>query len=326
VEPHRPPHLPLRSTLLTRAALLRQVRQYFDDRGVIEVQTPCLSRDNVVDAHIDPVEVPGASLLLPSDVAAPRYFLQTSPEFAMKRLLALGSGSIYSLGPVFRAGERSYRHNIEFTMLEWYMAEASMNDVIAQTIELVEVTLQKGRPRVVTYRELFLQTLGFDPIDSPVETIQRHVAAVDGFLAESLAGKRDELLDVLLSERVEPLIKDEMVLIRNYPLTQAALAKQSADDPQTAERFELLVNGLELANGYGELLDADELLARNIANNEKRVSTGRSPLPVDSQLISAMKQWMPACSGVALGFDRLVMLAIDSRDIEDVLTFPIERA
>jgi len=312
--------------LRTRAAMLRVTRQFFDDAEFIEVQTPCLSRDNVVDAHIDPVEVLGDALLLAKEMAEPRYYLQTSPEFAMKRLLAEGVSSIYNLGPVFRAGERSPRHNIEFTMLEWYAVAASMDDVILQTIDLVDLSLPFGRPRVVTYRELFRESLQFDPIDAAIETIEHAALQVDVSLARSLRGQRDELLDVLMTERIEPMIDKQMVLIRNYPLTQAALARRSDDDPQTAERFELIVNGLELANGYGELLDADELLARNKISNEKRIATGRKPLPVDSQLIAAMRSGLPACSGVALGFDRLVMLALGTREIGDVLAFPIETA
>ncbi|MGV3484055.1 MAG: amino acid--tRNA ligase-related protein, partial [Planctomycetaceae bacterium] len=244
--------------LRARAKMLREVRGFFDQRGFVEVQTSCLSSDNVVDAHIDPVEVPGASLLLPQGVAASQYFLQTSPEFAMKRLLASGIGAIYSLAPVFRAGERSPRHNIEFTMLEWYATSATMDDVIEQTIDLVVQTLGTGRPRRVSYRELFRQTLGFDPIDVDTAVIAREVSRVDPSLANALADQRDELLDVLMTERIEPLIASESVLIHNYPLTQAALARRSEADPQTAERFELIVDGLELANGYGELLDAEE--------------------------------------------------------------------
>jgi len=312
--------------LRTRAKMLRATRRFFDDAGFLEVQTPCLSRDNVVDAHIDPVEVAGHALLLARGMAAPQYYLQTSPEFAMKRLLAEGVSSIYSLGPVFRAGERSPRHNIEFTMLEWYAVSASMDEVIQQTIDFVESLLPFGKPRVVTYRELFRESLHFDPIDAPIETIEQVAQQVDVSLARSLQGQRDELLDVLMTERIEPMIANQMVLIRNYPITQAALARRCDDDSQTAERFELIVNGLELANGYGELLDADELLARNKISNEKRIATGRKPLPIDSQLISAMRFGLPACSGVALGFDRLVMLALGTREIGDVLAFPIETA
>ena len=175
--------------LRTRAAMLRRTRRFFDDAGFIEVQTPCLSSDNVVDAHIDPVEVPGTALLLAKGMAAPQYYLQTSPEFAMKRLLADGMGSIYSLGPVFRAGERSPRHNIEFTMLEWYSVSASMEDVIHQTIELIDLTLPFGRPRVITYRKLFQQSLQFDPIEASIETVLNSVqnASTNIFLDHPLS-------------------------------------------------------------------------------------------------------------------------------------------
>lgn len=316
----------IQAMLRARVVLLRQVRQFFDDAGFIEVQPPCLSRDNVVDAHIDPVEVLGTALRLPADIAAPRYYLQSSPEFAMKRLLALGSGPIYSLGPVFRAGERSPRHNIEFTMLEWYDVNVGMDAVIDQTLRLVLQTLDIATPTVITYRELFRVHAGFDPLEEPVSTLESLVAQVDSHLAAGLSGKRDELLDVLMTEFIEPRVADQNLLIRNYPLTQAALARPSDDDPQTAERFELMIGGLELANGYGELLDADELLRRNVENNHKRVATGREPLPVDSQLIAAMRAGMPPCAGVALGFDRLLMLQQQTSDIADVLPLPIELA
>lgn len=316
----------LRERLVHRDQLLRAVRQYMHDQQLIEVQTPCLSRDNVVDAHIDPVVVPGTSLLLPSDMTAPRYYLQTSPEFCMKRLLATGSGSIFSLGPVFRAGERSKRHNIEFTMLEWYVVNGSMDQVIDQTIDLLKLAIGDCTVERWSYRQLFQTKLGFDPIHEPVETLQDAVASVDASLAEALAGQRDDLLDVLMTERIEPLLKNEIVLIHNYPLTQAALARRCECDPETAERFELMVYGLELANGYGELLDADELRSRNVQCNRKRLATGRSELPVESRLLDAMHSGMPGCSGVALGFDRLVMLAIGTQDVSDALAFPIELA
>jgi len=309
-----------------RARLLRQTRRFFDDNGFTEVQPPCLSRDQVVDAHIDPVEVAGDALLLPRDTAAPTYYLQTSPEFAMKRLLALGCGSIYSIVPVFRAGERSERHNIEFTMLEWYDVGASMQTVVEQTVSLVTQVLGIPRPQVLTYRQLFRQTLGFDPIDEPLGTLHAAVASVDTHLAASMRDQRDEMLDVLMTEVIEPMFSKQSVVIQNYPLTQAALARQSEADPQTAERFEWMINGLEIANGYGELLDADELLRRNTQSNQKRVATRRKPLPETSQLIDAMRSGIPPCSGVALGFDRLVMLALGTRDIADVIPFPIELA
>lgn len=319
-------HRDIVGMVTTRANLLRQARRFFDDIGFTEVQPPCLSRDQVVDAHIDPVEVAGSALLLPHGIAASTYYLQTSPEFAMKRLIAMGCGSIYAIVPVFRAGERSDRHNIEFTMLEWYDVGGSMQTVVEQTISLVTQLLGIPRPEVVTYRQLFRQSLGFDPIDEPLDTLHDAVATVDAHLAAGMRDQRDEMLDVLMTEVIEPMVGARSLVIQNYPLTQAALARQSDDDPQTAERFEWMIQGLEIANGYGELLDADELSKRNTQSNQKRIATGRKPLPETSQLIDAMRSGMPACSGVALGLDRLVMLAIGTRNIADVLPFPIEIA
>lgn len=334
------------ANLRARAGLLRQTRRFFDDAGFVEVQPPCLSRDQIVDAYIDPIEVEGRAVGLPSGTAAERYYLQTSPELAMKRLLSLGVGSIYSIGPVFRGGERSPRHNVEFTMLEWYEVGASFAGVIDQTVRLVRQTLGIGPPAIVSYRQLFREHVGFDPIDAPVEHLCVAVATVEPDLARrfreqcrqaaateelgerdsALNDQRDAMLDVLLTEVIEPQLGDQSVVIRNYPLSQAALARPSDDDPATAERFEMLVGGLELANGYCELLDPDELYGRNLRNNAKRVASGRRELPAHSALLAAMRQGLPPCAGVALGFDRLVMLAQGTRDIAEVIPLTIELA
>ncbi len=316
----------IRQMVTSRAQLLREVRTFFDQRAFCEVQPPCLSQEQVVDAYIDPVVVPGQALLLPAGEAAQRYFLQTSPEFAMKRMLGQGSGSIYAIVPAFRAGERSPRHNIEFTMLEWYDVGGSMHDVINQTIDLVAGVLAADRPTVLSYRQLFQQYLAFDPIDEPLATLVQHVADVDRQLADSIATDRDAMLDVLLTQRIEPAVGDASLLIRNYPVTQAALARRSDEDPATAERFEWMIGGLEIANGYGELMDADELLKRNRENNAKRLASGRQALPVDGRLLTAMRTGLPVCSGVALGFDRLLMLRLGVSDIADVIPLPIEVA
>ncbi len=334
------------ANLQARAGLLRQARRFFDDAGFIEVQPPCLSRDQIVDAYIDPLEIDGRTIGLATGTVAERYFLQTSPELAMKRLLTLGVGSIYSIGPVFRGGERSPRHNVEFTMLEWYDVGASFAAVIDQTVRLVRAALGIGPPTVISYRQLFRDHVGFDPLDAPTDRLCAAVATVHpdlarrfrdevrraeavedaGERAADLIDQRDAMLDVLLTEVIEPRIGDQSVVIRNYPISQAALARPSDDDPETAERFEMLVGGLELANGYGELLDADELSGRNLRNNAKRVASGRRELPAPTTLLAAMRQGLPPCAGVALGFDRLVMLAQGTRDISDVIPLTIERA
>lgn len=327
------------ANLRARAGLLRRVRRFFDDRGFTEVQPPCLSRGQIVDAHIDPLTIDGGKLGLPTERVASRYYLQTSPELAMKRLLTLGIGSIYSLGPVFRGGERSPRHNVEFTMLEWYAVELGFEEIIEQTVALVREVLGIGPPTIVTYRQLFQTQLGIDPISCSLDTLHERVAAIDPSLAEGfraaarqasdteeLTDVRDGLLDVLLTEAIEPRIGEASLVVRNYPLSQAALAQAATNDSETAERFEWMVGGLELANGYHELLDADELCRRNERNNVKRLASGRQSLPVDSPLVAAMRRGLPPCSGVALGFDRLVMLAVDTQDIADVIPLTIEEA
>jgi len=325
--------------LKARARLLREVRSFFDSEGLTEVQPPVLSRDHVVDAYIDPVEIDGRALRLPAGEHAATYYLQTSPELAMKRLLTLGIGSIYSIGPVFRGGERSARHNVEFTMLEWYSVGMGFDAIIDQTIRLVRGVLMLPPPQVVTYRELFRQHLGFDPIEVPIARLCDAVAAVEPDLANDYRTEvaaasdgsgpeahRDAMLDILLTEVIEPRVGESSLVIRNYPLSQAALARPSSDDPATAERFEWMIGGLELANGYGELLDADELHRRSQINNAKRVASGRQELPIDNSLLAAMRHGLPESSGVALGFDRLVMLAQGTRDIADVIPLTIEHA
>lgn len=325
------PRHSLADSLRARAALLRTVRRFFDDAGLIEVQPPCLSRDLIIDAAIDPIQVDGRQLRLPADLAADRYYLQSSPELAMKRLLAHGSGSIYSLGPVFRAGERGPQHNVEFTMLEWYEVGAPVDAVIQRTIDLVTAVLGIAPPRITSYRQLFTRTLGLDPIDCPLAALLERIAAVDRALAHRLSGAadascRDELLDVLMTEAIGPQIAEENLVVRNYPLSQAALAQPCPQDPQTAQRFELFVAGVELANGYGELLDAAQWARREAANNARRRRTGRATLQARGTLAAAMASGLPPCSGVALGFDRLLMLQLGAEDISAAIPLTIETA
>ncbi|WP_390889098.1 EF-P lysine aminoacylase EpmA [Rhodopirellula halodulae] len=319
--------VPLAIRLQQRAEMLREVRWFFDSRGFIEVQPPCLSRDCVVDAFLDPIEVDASQVGCTESDAPERFYLQTSPESAMKRLLAEGAPSIYAITPVFRKGEIGDRHNVEFTMLEWYEVAGDGRSAIALMGDLATEILRVPSYQVVTYREVFQSHLGFDPIDVPVNELFRHVNDFDAVLAESIGPDRDALLDVLLSERIEPVFASEQpTILTRYPLTQAALAKPCEADPQCAERFELFYRGIELANGYDELLDADELVLRYKQNNETRIRHGRPALPVQTTLVDAMRRGLPECSGVALGIDRLLMLRVNADCIEDVIPFPTHRA
>ena len=310
-----------------RARLLRQLRGFFDERDFFEVQPACLSRDCVVDAYLDPIVIESSELRLGRTDLPEQFFLQTSPESVMKRMLAAGAPSIYSLGPVFRSGERGPLHNTEFTMLEWYEVGGNERSAIQLLGRLVTEILGYSTFDVQDYRQAFAKILGLDPIDASMSELQELVQAVDPTLAGSTADQRDAMLDVLLSERVQPSLGNvRPIILRNYPLSQAALAKPSADDPDCAARFEIFFRGIELANGYDELLDAEDLARRAERNNAHRRATGRDPLRVETSLVEAMRRGLPSCAGVALGVDRLLMLSMGADTIDQVIPFPIEKA
>jgi lysyl-tRNA synthetase class 2 len=313
-------------TLRQRAALLARIREFFDQRGFFEVQTPVLSRDTVVDRYIDPLSI---DVTLPGG-AGQRYFLQTSPEFAMKRLLAAGAEAIYQIGPVFRAGESGAMHNIEFTMLEWYRAGDSYAAGMDLLDEFARILLGCPPARRLSW---------FDAL--------REFSGVD--LREDTGDRRWDELDIQISSGnrwddafvryIEPRIaKVPSLILYDWPAEQSALARireEAVPGRQplakgvalcVAERFELFVHGVELANGYYELTDAEELLARNVANNRVRQQDGRDILPVESRLLDAMRHGLPEGCGVALGVDRLVMLALGKSSIRDVLAFDTHRA
>ncbi len=314
------------SLLHARASLLRQLRTYFDDRGFVEVQPPCLSQDCVIDAYIDPISIEAKQLGIAVDLPE-RLYLQTSPELSMKRLLAAGAPSIYSIGPVFRGGEAGHHHNIEFTMLEWYEVGGDIDSAIELLGNLAVEVLNHHAFDVVTYRSLFADKLGFDPIEEPTQTLCQKVAEVDVELARSIAHDRDLMLDVILSHFIQPTLGIKRPLIvRDYPITQAALARPSIDDPKCAARFELIVNGVELANGYDELLDADVLVSRAGSANEVRIAHGRRPMKVENSLVAAMRSGLPKCAGVALGVDRLLMLRACKTTLQSVIALPIDIA
>lgn len=328
--------------LRLRAALLRKVREFFDGHGFLEVETPILSADTVVDRHLDPFKVvaegEGDSPILPAAKSGQspqqRLWLQTSPEFCMKRLLAAGvnqadaAGAVYQITRAFRRDEFGPLHNPEFTIVEWYRTGDDMAAGMQLTAELCEATLQRGPAQQISYRAAFQQHAGLDPHTADVSTL---AAKAKEFNIQPPAGisadDRDGWLDLLLVERVQPHLGVERpVLLFDYPATQAALARISADDPPVAQRFELYVDGIELANGYRELLDADELLRRNRQVNAQRLADGKPTLPEQSRLLAAMQSGLPPAVGVALGFDRLVMLAAGAKHLAEVIAFPLDRA
>ena len=315
--------------LRTRAELLRRVRAFFEARDYLEVETPYLSADTVVDRHLDPLEsryVPD-----PTRPATGRgLYLQTSPELGMKRLLAAGGTALWQAARVFRNGEAGRRHNPEFTMVEWYRVGDDHHAQMTVTSDLIGLLLGLPPAERLTYRTACERAFGLDPhVASPAELLAacrtRNLTPPPGDYADD----RDGLLDFLVSELVQPRLGiDRPAIVYDYPESQSALARTRREPAgyAVAERFEMYVNGLELANGYHELLDPDELLCRNRRQNSQRVRDGKSPLPETSRLIAAMHAGLPPCAGVALGFDRVVMLAVGTHDIRDVLAIPFDRA
>jgi lysyl-tRNA synthetase class 2 len=313
--------------LRLRAELLARARAFFRSRSFLEVETSILSADVVVDRHLDPF-----STTLCVDPRQPdagrKLWLQTSPEFHMKRLLAAGAGPIFQVARVFRNAERGAWHNPEFTMIEWYRPGDDMAAGIQLLSDLCESLLERGPATQISYAEVFRAHAGIEPHAVTVDELATRARSLGISPPESLSlDDRDAWLDLLLVERVQPhLGVGSPAIVYDYPAGQAALACVRNEDPPVAERFELYVEGIELANGYHELLDAETLRQRNIRNNVLRVADGKPALPEESRLLAAMEAGLPPCTGVALGFDRLVMLAAGVTSIEQVLAFPIERA
>ncbi|MCC9604044.1 EF-P lysine aminoacylase GenX [Stieleria sp. JC731] len=313
--------------LAARSDLLRKTRTYFDGQGFLEVQPPCLSRDCVVDAYLDPISIQTQRLGVSDTRLGERYYLQTSPESAMKRMLAAGAPSIYSLGPVFRGGELGRHHNLEFTMLEWYEVGGSYESAIRLTSDYVCEMLSYDSADRMTYREAFIDAAKIDPLEASDEAIVQLAQSLLPDLELGGQSDRDDCLDLILSEKVVASLGQERPLIlTDYPVAQAALAKRSPIDDRCAARFELFCQGIELANGYDELLDAEELERRYRTNNQKRLSSGRNELNCRTTLIEAMRQGMPECSGVALGFDRLLLAKTKASDISEVIPLPFWEA
>ncbi|WP_227370153.1 EF-P lysine aminoacylase EpmA [Halomonas sp. M20] len=306
-------------SLRERARCIADIRNFFAERGVLEVETPVLGHGGSTDLHLD-------SLSLTANTPAGRepLWLQTSPEFHMKRLLAAGSGPIFQLARSFRDGEMGRRHNIEFTMLEWYRPGFSLEDLIDETEALIHLLLPyAGSRRLRRYRELFCDPLGVDPFTAPLSELQR-LASEKGAL-DMMGSPRDDCLDLLMSQVIEPTLGQGVIdVVIDYPASQAALARKhrdSEDGTEVAARFEVYVQGLELANGYDELTDADEQARRFTADNIERENMGKPLVDVDERLVAALNAGMPDASGVALGVDRLIQLALGKQRVAEVMAF-----
>jgi lysyl-tRNA synthetase class 2 len=311
--------------LQLRARLNAGIRDFFANRGVLEVETPVLSRAGNSDPNI-------ASFALEfsgrTDGAPRTRWLRTSPEFALKRMLAAGIGDCYELGRVFRDGEAGGRHNPEFTMLEWYRLGWDHQQLIDETGELINAALalvDRRAPLVrIAWRDLYRQRLALDPITASDAELQQALGAVR-IDPEGLT--RDDWLDLLLTHRLQPHFPaDGLLAVFDYPASQAALARVRPGNPPLAERFELYLGPLELANGYHELLDADEQRTRFERDLVVREARSAPRPPIDERLLGAMQSGLPACAGVALGVDRLLMAMLGTSRIADVLAFAFDRA
>jgi lysyl-tRNA synthetase class 2 len=305
-----------RHALEARARLLADIRAFFAARGVLEVETPVVSRAGNVDPNIESVP------------AGEGRWLRTSPEFALKRLLAAGLRDVYELGRVFRDGESGRHHNPEFTMLEWYRAGLPYRDLARETAELVRAcgrgSFDDWPLREVAYRDLFLRETGLDPWLCDEADLE-HCAAERGLGAARL--DRQEWIDLLMAEVVQPALPGEcLTVVYDYPPEQAALARIRPGDPAVAERFELYLGQAELANGYQELTDASEQARRFERDARQRDRRGQPRVAIDRRMVAALRAGLPQCSGVALGVDRLLMAILGLHRIDAVLAFPAERA
>ena len=305
-----------------RAELVKAVRRFFEDRGFLEVETPVISSDVVVDLHIDPISVDNSSL---ARSGGPTW-LQTSPEFCMKRLLAAGAEAIYQITRAFRAGERGKYHNSEFTMLEWYRVNDDYQDGMQLQGEVAQTIFERDVRRL-SYRDAFFQAVGIDPLTGSLAQLRDAASELSLDVVSAASYDRDDWLNRLWVECVEPALpKNVAVIVYDWPASQAALARIRPEQPPVAERFELYVDGVELANGYHELTDPEELVRRNQDTNRRRLAAGKNPLPEEGRLIEAMRHGLPDCCGVALGLDRALMVLTGATHIDQVMPFPIERA
>ncbi|MFH2133074.1 MAG: EF-P lysine aminoacylase EpmA, partial [bacterium] len=306
-----------------RAELLQKVRTFFQDRGVLEVETPSIARCPSIDLHLESQTVTPA-------INIPIRYLITSPEYHMKRLLCAGSGSIFQVCKAFRQDETGQRHNPEFTMIEWYRVDWDHWRLMEEVEALLQALLDCGKADRFSYGEAFQIYTGQDPFNLTSAAFRKCCAdnslSPPRYLMDDTIS-RDEWLNFLFGVLIEPhLGHHRPVFITDYPASQATLSRINPNNEQLSERFELFYKGMELGNGFHELKDAKEQATRFERENRLRAEAGKAVLPVDEAFLEALDHGLPDCAGIALGFDRIVMLALGQTSIDDVLTFPWDRA
>jgi len=309
--------------LKIRAAMLASAREFFAERNVLEVETPLLCANGVTDPHIASIAVP---------LAETSYWLRTSPEFHMKRLLAAGSGDIYQIGKAFRGGERGVRHQPEFTMVEWYRDGFDLDQIIEETCQFISRLSNCGSKPVVsqqrtTYKDAFLDICAINPLTADVMELRDKALnwpgdICDAQLAERIADDRSTWLDLLASHAIYPALPPNILwIIDEYPADQAMLARLNPANPLVANRFEVFLNGVELANGFEELAEAAEQAERFAVDRQRRQTLQLPDMHPDQQLIAALNHGLPACSGVAVGLDRILMTTNECKTIAETMSF-----
>ncbi len=316
------------STLKEMAKLCRKARNFFDTRGFFEVMTPVLSHDVLTDLYVEPIRV---------DLNKDRFYLQTSPEFAMKRLLSSGADQIYQIAHAFRYGDRGTTHNIEFSLLEWYRMGDGYQEGMDLLADLAAELLDRPRPTIRTFEELFFETTGLNPHTAEIPQLyawcDRHqVLYPESYRTGLIPAQKDDWLDLIFSEKIQPNLGNQSSLILcDYPDSQSQLAQtrtivDRGERYRVSERFELFADGLELANGYNELTDAEELRRRFKQIAQERAERKLPALPTESRLLKAMDAGLPKSSGCALGLERTLMVRLGVHSIDEVIPFPTERA
>lgn len=313
-----------KESLVARAKLIQQIRDFFNTREVLEVSTPVLSKTTTTDVQIDSFKTD-------------HYFLQTSPEFYLKRLLAADLGAIYQMGPVFRRGEEGKKHQPEFTLLEWYRPGFLLENLIQEVSDLLVAILKCDPITCLSYQFVFEALLGCQPhlaTDQELAELAVKHQIISAQDIQALDLDKDGWLDLLMVSLIEPklsLLSKGPIAITHYPASQCAYAQTEAvkdlegNTFSVAHRFEVYLSGLELANGYFELLDARLQREKFNQDNLKRTELGLNAIPIDENLLAAQENGMPSCSGVALGVDRFIMLALNKATIQEVVAFDASR-
>ncbi|ENP8457266.1 elongation factor P--(R)-beta-lysine ligase [Photobacterium damselae] len=310
--------------LKQRAKLIAAIRQFFYQRDVLEVDTPAMSQATVTDIHLHTFKT---EFVGPGFADGQILYLMTSPEFHMKRLLSAGSGAIYQICKSFRNEESGRYHNPEFTMLEWYRPGFDHHQLMDEMDELLQLILGCQQAERMSYQQAFLNVLGVCPLDGSMLELKQAAAKLGLSDIAEPEEDRDTLLQLLFSIGIEGKIGQEVpAFVYDFPASQAALAQINPTDNRVAERFEVYFKGIELANGFHELANGDEQLIRFEADNHKRIEMGLEPQPIDMNLVNALRAGFPDCAGVALGIDRLIMLALGLKHIDQVTAFPVDIA